>query len=148
MSIKKKIILIGFLAYAGSAVTAAYASDPEVVALHATFITKSNTKDQDPHLDIKIYNNQKVLVAENDGVTGDWSDKGINSISLDLTKYNFKKSDLAGGKVELVVHPEATDDWAFDYNIATTYSDNSVVWQRWTDKQLTRDKPTLSDSLN
>lgn len=148
MSMKKKIILVGFLAFAGTSVSAAYASDPDVVALHATFITKTNTKDQDPHLDIKIYNKQKVLVAENDGITGDWSDKAINSISLDLKQYNFKQSDLAGGKVELVIHPEGAESWSFDYNIATTYSDNTVNWQRWTDKELSKDKPTLSDSLN
>jgi hypothetical protein len=144
----KKGIFIGFLAFACAAAPMAYASNPEVVALHATFITKTNTKDQDPNLDIKIYNNQNVLVAENKGIASDWSNNSINSISLDLKKYTFKKSDLSGGKVQLDIHPGGKDKWEFNYSIATTYSDNSVVWQRWNGKVLTQDKPTTSDSLN
>ncbi len=142
----RKSITIGFLAVACAATTAAYASNPEVVAMHATFITKTNTKDQDPNLDIKIYNNKNVLVAENKGIAGNWNDKSINSISLDL-KTPFTKSDLAGGKVRLDIHPGGNDNWEFNYNISTTYSDNSVVWQRWDGKLLTQDKSTMSDSL-
>lgn len=146
MSRMKAGISIGFLAFACAAATTAYADSPEVVAMHATFITKTNTKDQEPHLDIKVYNNQNVLVAENKDITGNWSDSSINSISLDL-KNTFKQSDLSGGKVQLDIHPGEKDKWEFNYNISTTYSDNSVVWQRWNDKVLTQDKPTTSDSL-
>lgn len=137
---------IGFLVFACAATTTAYASDPEVVALHITFITKKITKDQDPNLDIKVYDDENALVAENKGVPGDWSNNAINSISLDLKK-PFTKSDLSGGKVELDIHPGGNEKWNFNYNIATTYSDNSVVWQHWNDKQLTKDKPKTSDSL-
>jgi hypothetical protein len=147
MNMMKKSVSIGFLAFACVAATTAYASSPEVVALHATFITKTNTKGQDPNLDIKIYDNQNTLIAENKGIAGDWSDNSINSISLDLKKYTLKKSDLSGGKVELDIHPGGKDKWDFNYNIATTYSDNSVVWQRWNGKELSQDKPTMSDSL-
>jgi hypothetical protein len=144
----KRSISIGFFAFACAVTTTAYASNPEVVALHATFITKTNTKDQNPNLDIKIYTGQHVLVAENKGIAGDWNDNSVNSISLDLTKYTFTKSDLSGGTVQLDIHPGGKDQWKFDYNIATTYSDNSVVWQRWNGKVLSQDKPTTSDSLN
>jgi hypothetical protein len=147
MSMMKKSITIGFLAFACAAATAAYASDPEVVAMHATFITKTNTKDQDPNLDIKVYDNQNALVAENSGIAGDWGDNSINSISLDLKKYTFKQSDLSSGKVKLDIHPSGKDKWDFDYNIAITYSDNTVVWKRWNGKELSQDKPTTSDSL-
>ena len=146
MSMLKKGMTIGFLAFACATATSAYADNPDVVAMHATFITKTNTKDQDPNLDIKIYNNQHVLVAENKGVPGSWGNNSINSISLDLKK-PFTKSDISGGKVELDIHPSEKDDWGFNYNIATTYSDNSVVWQRWNGKELTKTKPTMSDSL-
>jgi hypothetical protein len=144
----KRSISIGFFAFAFAVATTAYASDPEVVALHATFITKTNTKDQNPNLDLRIYTRQHVLVAENKGIAGDWSDNSVNSISLDLTKYTLTKSDLSDGTVQLDIHPGGKDQWKFDYNIATTYSDNSVVWQRWNDKVLSQDKPTTSDSLN
>jgi hypothetical protein len=146
MSRMKKGMTIGFLAFASAAATSAYADSPAVVAMHATFITKTNTKGQDPNLDIKIYNNQHVLVAENKGVPGSWGNNSINSISLDLKK-PFTKSDLSGGKVELGIHPSGTDNWGFNYNIATTYSDNSVVWQRWNGKTMTKAKPTMSDTL-
>jgi hypothetical protein len=146
MSMIKKGISIGFLAFTCLAATTAYADNPDVVAMHATFITKTNTKDQDPNLDIKIYNNQHVLVAENKGVPGSWGDNSVNSISLDLTK-DFKQSDISGGKVQLDIHPSGKEKWEFNYNIATTYSDNSVVWQRWNGKELSQDKPTTSDSL-
>jgi hypothetical protein len=147
MSMMKKGITIGFLAFACAAATTAYASDPEVVAMHATFITKTNTKDQDPHLDIKIYNNQNVLVAENTGIPGTWDDNSINSISLDLKK-DFKQSDISSGKVQLDIHPEGKEKWEFNYNISITYSDNSVIWKRWDGKVLSQDKPTLSDTLS
>ena len=146
MSIMKKGITIGFLAFACATATTAYASDPDVVAMHATFITKTNTKAQDPHLDIKIYNNKNELVAENTGIPGTWGDNSINSISLDLKK-DFKQSDISSGKVKLEIHPEGQDAWKFNYNISITYSDNSLVWKRWNGKELTQSKTTLSDSL-
>jgi hypothetical protein len=146
MSIMKRSISVGFMAFACAAATSAYASDPEVVAMHATFITKTNTKAQDPNLDIKIYDKKHVLIAENKGIPGEWGDNSINSVSLDLKK-DFKQSDLSGGKVQLDIHPAGTDEWKFNYNISTTYSDNSVVWQRWNGKVLTKDKSTMSDAL-
>lgn len=148
MSMMKRRITIGFLALAfAAAASAAYAGDPEVVAMHATFITKTNTKDQEPHLDIKIYNNQNVLIAENKDVAGSWSDNSIDSIVLDLKK-DFKQSDISSGKVQLDIHPSGKEKWEFDYNISITYADNSVIWKRWDGKVLTQDKPTLSDSLS
>jgi len=146
MSIMKRGMTIGFLAFACAATTA-YAGDPEVVAMHATFITKTNTKDQDPHLDIKVYDKKNALVAENTGIAGEWGANSINSISLDLKKYTFKQSDLSSGKVQLDIHPDGKDEWEFGYNVSITYSDNSVVWKRWNGKVLTHDKPTTSDSL-
>jgi len=147
MGMMKRSISIGFLAFACATATAAYADNPEVVAMHATFITKTNTKDQDPNLDIKIYNNKDVLVAENKGIAGNWTDNSINSISLDL-KNAFKQSDLSGGKVRLDIHPAGKDKWEFDYNISVTYSDNTVIWERWNGKELTQEKPTMTDALN
>ena len=91
-------------------------------------------------LDIKIYNNKDVLVAENKGIAGNWTDNSINSISLDL-KNSFKQSDLSGGKVRLDISPAGKDKWEFDYNISVTYSDNTVIWERWNGKVLTQDKP-------
>lgn len=148
MSMMKRSITIGFLAFACATATTAYAGDPEVVALHATFITTANTKDQDPHLDIKVYDNKNALVAENSGIPGDWGANSINSISLDLKKYDFKQSDLDSGKVKLDIHPDGKDKWEFNYNIAITYSDNTVVWKRWDGKVLSQDKPTTSDTLD
>lgn len=146
MSVTKKSIFISILTITCMAATTAYADDPDVVAMHATFITKTNTKDQDPNLDIKIYDNKHNLVAENKGVPGHWDNNSINSISLDLTK-DFKRSAIEDGKVQLDIHPSGKDEWAFDYNISITYSDNAVVWQRWHDKELSEAKPTMSDSL-
>jgi hypothetical protein len=146
MSMLKTGLSIGLLAFAFAAASTAYADDPDVVAMHATFITKTNTNAQDPSLDIKIYDNKNNLVAENDGVPGQWGDNSINSISLDLKK-PFKKSDLSGGKVELNIHPGGTQTWNFDYNISTTYSDNSLGWNRWNGKELSKAKPKLDDSL-
>lgn len=147
MNTIKKAITLGFLALACTTATAAYASSPEVVAIHATFISQSNSGGQDPHLTIKVYNNKHELVAENDGIPGQWGDTDINSVSLDLKK-PFDASDLASGKVELSIHPDGKANWAFNYNIATTYSDNTVVWQHWTGKALSQDKATLSDTVN
>jgi len=146
MSIMKKSIATGFAVLAFSAASAAYASDAEVVAMHITFITKSNSNAQDPNLDVKIYNKQHELVAENNPVPGTWENGSINSISLDLKK-PFNQSDISGGSVELDIHPAASQTWKFDYNISTTYSDNSLAWQRWNGKELSKDKPTLSDNL-
>ncbi|HKB59844.1 MAG TPA: hypothetical protein VKC56_07325 [Gallionellaceae bacterium] len=137
---------IGFLLLASTLATAAYAGDPEVVAMHATFINKSNSSGQDPHLDIKIYDNKHQLVAENDSIPGNWGNTDINSVSLDL-KRPFKESDLASGKVELTIHPDGKDTLAFDYNISTTYSNTNVYWQRWKGKELSQAQPTLSDTL-
>ncbi len=146
MSMMKRSISICFLAFACAAATAAYANNVDVVAMHATFITKTNTKDQDPKLDIKIYNDKNVLVAENKDITGSWSDNSVDSIVLDL-KSAVTQADLAGGKVQLDIHPDGKDNWDFDYNISITYADNSVVWERWNGKQLSQDKPTTSDAL-
>jgi len=146
MSMLKTGLSIGLLTFAFAAASTAYADSPEVVAMHATFITKTNTNAQDPSLDIKIYDNKNNLVAENDGVPGTWGDGSINSISLDLKK-TFTKSDLDGGKVELVSHPGGAQKWTFDYNISTTYSDNSLGWNRWSGKELTKAKSKLDDSL-
>lgn len=137
---------LGFLVLACTMASAAYASSPQVVAMHATFISQANSSGQDPHVNIKIYNNKHELVAENDGIPGHWGNKDINSISLDLKK-PFDASDIASGKVELDIHPDGKDNWAFNYNIATTYSDDTVVWQRWKGKDLSQDKATLSDTL-
>ena len=147
MSMMKKSISIGFLAFACATATTAYASDPEVVAMDATFITKTNTKDQDPHLDIKVYNNQNALVAEKTGIEGNWNDNSVNTFSLDL-KNAFKQSDISSGKVRVDIHPDGKEKLDFNYNIAITYSDNSVAWKRWNGKALTQAKPTTSDSLS
>lgn len=147
MSMLKTGLSIGLLAFAFATASTAYADDPEVVAMHATFITKTNTNAQDPNLDIKIYDNKNNLVAENKGVPGQWGDNSINSISLDLKK-PFTKSELSGGKVELNVNPGEQDKWTFNYNISTTYSDNSLGWNRWSGKELSKAQPKLSDSLN
>jgi len=146
MSMIKKGFSAGILVLACTAASAAYASSPQVVAMHATFISKANSSGQDPHLDIKVYNNKHELIAENDGIPGQWGNHDINSISLDLKK-PFDESDISSGKVERSIHPDGKDDWAFNYNISTTYSDNSVVWQRWKGKDLSQDKATLSDTL-
>ena len=146
MNKMKKVIAMGFAMCAFSVATAAYAGDPAVVAMHITFITKSNTNAQDPNLDVKIYNKQHELVAENNPVPGTWEDGAINSISLDLKK-PFDQSDISGGSVELDIKPTAAQTWKFDYNISTTLSDNSLTWQRWNGKELSKDKPKLSDKL-
>lgn len=146
MSVTKNVIAVGFAVFAFAAATTAYASDPEVVAMHITFITKSNTNAQDPNLDVKIYNKQHELVAENNPVPGTWEAGSINSISLDLKK-PFNQSDISGGSVGLDIHPAAAQTWKFAYNISTTYSDNSLAWQRWDGKELSKDKASLSDNL-
>jgi hypothetical protein len=146
MSMMKGSVSIGFLAFACAVATTAHADNPDVVAMHATFITNSNGKDQDPNLDLKVFNNKNVLIAENKGITGSWSDNSIDSISLDL-KTPIKQADLSSGKIELDIHPAGKDKWDFNYNLSVTYSDNSVIWERWNGKELTQDHPTTSDAL-
>lgn len=131
---------------ASTMASAAYASSPSVVGMHATFINHSNSSGQDPHLDIKIFDNQNKLVAENKDVPGQWGNSDINSVSLNL-KQPFTESDLASGKVQVSIHPDGKDDWKFSYNISTTYSNNAVYWQRWKGKELSQAQPTLSDKL-
>lgn len=144
MNAIKKGISAGFLLLACT--TAAYADSPQVVAMHATFITKTNSNAADPHLDVKVYNNQHVLIAENDGIPGTWDNGAINSISLDM-KSPATQADLSSGKIQLDIHPDGKQDWAFDYNLSITYSDNSVVWERWDGKTLSQSSPTTGDSL-
>lgn len=137
---------IGFLLLASMLAPAAYAGDPEVVALHATFIDKTNSSGQDPHMDIKVYDNKNQLIAENDGIPGDWGNGDINSISLDL-KRPVTESELSSGKIVVSIHPDGKDTLAFDYNIATTYSNNAVYWQRWKGRELSQAQTSVSDTL-
>ncbi len=146
MSMLKSSLSIGFLVVAFAFASAAYAGSPQVVAMDATFITKTNTNAQDPHLDVKVYNNRHVLIAENDGIPGTWGNGAINSIALDL-KSPATQADLASGKIELDIHPTGKQDWTFDYNLSITYSDNTVIWERWNGKRLTQTGPTTSDTL-
>jgi len=152
MSMMKRSISIGFLVFACAAATTAYASgDPELVGVDATFTTKTNSNVDGTNFDIKVYNSQNVLVAEQTGITTTghtdaWGDNSVDTVALDL-KGAFKKSDLSAGKVRLDIHPDGKQKWEFNYNIDFTYADNSVVWQRWNNnKVLTQDKPTTSDS--
>jgi hypothetical protein len=146
MNIMKRGFYTGFAVLAFSAASSAYASSPTVVAMHATFITQSNSSGQDPHLDIRIYNDDNKLVAENQSIPGQWTDHAINSVSLDL-KSPFTKSDISSGKVALNIHPDGSDDWKFNYNLSITYSDNSVVWERWNGKELSQVKSETSDTI-
>lgn len=146
MSMMKHGLSVGFLVVASALAPAAYASSPQVVAMHATFITKTNTNGADPHLNVKVYNNRNVLIAENDGIPGAWNDGAINSVSLDM-KAPATQADLSSGKIALDIHPDGKQNWGFDYNLSITYSDNSVIWERWNGKELTETKASTSDTL-
>lgn len=141
-----KVVSIGAMVLGATLASSAYASSPEVVAMHATFINKANTSGDDPHLDIKIYDSNNQLVAENKDVPGQWGNSDINSVSLDLKK-PFTESELASGKVVVSIKPDGKDDWKFNYNISTTYSNNAVYWQRWKGRELSQAQASLSDTL-
>lgn len=146
MSMIKKSLVIGFLAFTCAAATTVYAADnPEVVSVDATFDTTTNDKDHDTYLDVKIYNNRNVLVAEKKGIGGHWNDHSTNTVALDL-KNTIKKSDLPAGKARLDIHPNGNDKWEFNYHVTITYSDSSVTEKRWDGKVLTQDNPATIDS--
>ena len=76
----KKCILASLLALACAATTTVYGADsPEIVSVDATFDTTTNDKDHDTYLDVKVYNNRNVLVAEKRGIGGHWNDHSTNT---------------------------------------------------------------------
>ena len=139
-----KHVLIGGFALT-CATTTVYAENPEVVSVDATFDTTTNDKDHDTYLDVKVYNNRDVLVAEKTGIGGHWNNGTPSTVALDL-KNTIKKTDLPAGKVRLDIHPNGNDKWEFNYHITITYSDNSVTEKRWDGKVLTQDNASTSDS--
>lgn len=147
----KKGIFIGFLAFACAATTTAYADSNDVVGVDATFSTKTNSSADATNFDVKVYNNKNVLVAEQAGVTTTghtdaYINNSVDTVALDL-KGKFTKSDLAGGKVVVTIHPDGKQQWVFNNNIDVTYSDGSVVYHRWDkDKTLTQNSPTATDT--
>ena len=138
-------ILISLLIISSTAATLYAADSPELVSVDATFDTTTNDKDHDTYLDVKVYNNRNVLVAEKTGIGGKWNDHSTNTIALDL-KNKVTKSDLPAGKVRLDIHPNGNDKWEFNYHVTITYSDNSVTEKRWDGKVLAQDNPTTIDS--
>ena len=127
--------------------TTVQADEPVVTSVTATFDTTTNDKDHDTYLDVSVYNNRNVLIAQKTGIGGHWNDHSTNTVTLDL-KNALKKSQIPAGNVRLAIHPNGNDKWEFNYHIDITYSDDSVTEKNWDGKVLTQDNATTSDSWN
>jgi hypothetical protein len=123
------------------------ADEPVVTQVTATFDTTTNDKDHDTLLDVSVYNNRNVLIAQKTGIGGHWNDHSSNTVTLDL-KNALKKSQIPAGSVRLVIHPNGNDKWEFNYHIDITYSDDSVTEKNWDGKVLTQDNASASDNWN
>ena len=121
--------------------------DPHVQSVSATFDTTTNDKDHDTYLDVAVYNNGGVLIADKTGIGGHWNDHTTNVVSLDL-KNALSKPDVPAGAVRLDIHPNGNDKWEFNYHIDITWSDNSVTEKRWDGKVLTQDNSSTTDVWN
>src|SRR5262249_22578285 len=112
-----------------------------------TFDTTTNDKDHDTYLDVSVYNNRGMLIAQLTGIGGHWNDHSTNVVNLDL-KNKIKRSDVPAGRVTLTIHPNGNDKWEFNYHVDLNYSDGSVTEKAWSGKVLTQDNATLSDTWN
>ena len=119
--------------------------EPYVSGVSATFDTTTNDKDHDTYLDVSVFNNQGILIAQKTGIGGHWNDHSTHVVSLDL-KNALGKSKVPGGRVDLAIHTNGNDKWEFNYHIDITYSDQSVTEKGWSGKVLTQDDSTTSDS--
>jgi len=60
--------------------------DEYLLGVSLVFHTKGKDKDHDTALDIRVCNEEGVLIAEKTGITGHWTDKTSYLVSLDLKK--------------------------------------------------------------
>lgn len=152
MSMMKRGIFAGFVALACVAAAPAFADSPIVTDLHVTFITKDNTKGQDPHVSIQVLDDNGKVVADLDADAnnpnpnaGSWDKDGVVSVVLNLKSKDIPVSSLS--KVKLAVKPDGTDTWDFNYNLSVTSSADNVVWHRWHNQEMGNSKTSLSNSL-
>jgi hypothetical protein len=115
-----------------------------VQSVTAVFDTTTNNKNADTCLDVSVYNNVGVLIAQKNCVTGHWNNNSTNSVVLDL-KNGLDKSQVPAGSVRLDIHPNGNDKWEFNYHIDIFWSDGSPTQRRWDDKVLTQDNGTTID---
>ena len=123
------------------------AEDPELTSVVATFDTTTNDKDHDTYLDVHVYNNRGVLIAQKTGIGGHWNDHSTNEVGLDLVN-RVKKSDVPAGRVRLTIHPNGNDKWEFNYHVTLTYGDDSATQKGWDGLVLTQDNSTTTNSWN
>ena len=136
------LILVG--AFVTSApVMRASSDDPELTSVSAAFSTTSNDKDHDTLLDVMIYNNRGKLLAQSRGIGGHWNDGSSNEIGLTLVN-RLKKSEIAGGRVALAIHPNGNDKWEFNFDLTLTYEDETTTQKGWQGLVLTDDNSTKS----
>ena len=122
--------------------------EPFVTAISVTFDTTTNDKDHDTYLDISVFNNKGVILANKSGIGGHWDDHSTNIVSLDL-KNALLKSQVPAGQVNLVIHPNGNDKWEFNYHIDIYYSDGNTFTQKnWKGKVLTQNNSSCSDCWN
>lgn len=140
------LILVGIFV-ASAPVMRASSDDPELTSVSATFSTTSNDKDHDTLLDVMIYNNRGKLLAQSRGIGGHWNDGSSNEIGLTLVN-RLKKSEIAGGRVALAIHPNGNDKWEFNFDLTLTYEDETTTQKGWQGLVLTDDNSTKSLNWN
>jgi hypothetical protein len=122
------------------------ADEPYVISVSAQFDTTTNDKDHDTLLDVSVFNNTGILIAQKTGIGGHWNDHTSAVVSLDL-KNALGKSKVPAGRVDLAIHPNGNDKWEFNYHIDIVYSDSSVTEKPFNGKVLTQDNSTTSDNF-
>jgi len=128
-----------------------FAEEPYVTSVSAQFDTTTNDKDHDTKLDVSVFNNKGVLIAQKTGIEGHWNDHTSAVVTLDL-KNALGRSKVPSGRVDLAIHPNGNDKWEFNYHIDITFSadaqgNNEVIEKPFTGKVLTQDSSTTSDSF-
>lgn len=119
--------------------------DARVVSVDGVFYTTSNDKDHDTVVDVRVYNNQGVLVAEALGLRGHWNDHSSTPFALAL-RNSVTKTAIPAGSVRITTSSNGNDKWEFNYGINIHYSDGSVTSRAWSGKVLAQDNPESNDS--
>ena len=122
---------------------------PTLTSAVATFVSREHGKDKDSGLTVQLLRTNAELVGEiyaNGIKFDDHSSSG--PFALTLTGGPFSTRDVDDGQVRIRLTPDGRDDWTFDLNLTTRFSDGRVQNFMWRGIRLDNTNPERVLSLS
>jgi hypothetical protein len=151
---KKIIIAISLLAL--STVTTQAQSKKKVISsVVLTFTTTNNDKDHDTYLYVALNThdyrfNADYYLAKKDAIGGHWNNGSVNTVTLDMAgRHDLEQ--ISNASIRLVISPNGSDKWEFNYKVDIIYLDEQGVTRTLTKdfggKVMADDTPVREDVL-